>query len=186
MELILAIYVPRSTVEDISYNYTALRSFHTDLVLNTTSDNTRALKLLNLQNNDFFWGFIPSIVEHAPNLVELNLLGLDINYPVNLANSTRLLKINYNHLIVNDLVSLTPRQSLDVLDINSWGKKRTRATDLSNLASLVLGCDRIKLELVKCKVLAPNRARLSLEASGAEIWSTANSCIILKCSSCSL
>ncbi|XP_032457438.1 uncharacterized protein LOC116738643 [Nasonia vitripennis] len=182
VDLIMSIFSPSNVTEAFNFNYSACKVFRTEIIPRVVFLRTNALRTLNLENNDYFKGFVTDIIDNAPNLVELNLLGLDFNYPLLLSNLPQLrsIRINYNYHILNALISAGPKQTFEVLINNTWGKKRTRVINLANLAGVIHACEQIDFKFVNCRINVPTHVRQDLATHGVSLRALGNTVSLLK------
>lgn len=182
VDLLVAVFSSNNSFEVFQINYSIAKQFRTHLIPNMVLNQANSLKDLDLENNDFFKDWIPAIIDHAPNLTELNILGLEFNYLLSLNKVPFLvsLKLNYNQAIEATLVDSVSKNKLDLMINNSRGKKRTRAINLALLKDFIFGCTQISIKFINCKFIALAQTQRALESDGVNFIRSENSITICK------
>lgn len=183
VDLLIAVFSGSNYIEIFHFNYSTLRQFRSHLIPQMSVNQSSHLKILNLENNGHFKNWIPSLINNAPNLIELNLLGLEFDYPLSLntLTSLRSLRLNYNQSIEASLGNITSKFNLDIVVNNSRGKKRTRAINLTYFRDLVLKSSSTSIKFINCKFVALRQSQRAFKSEGILLKESENSVIIYKC-----
>lgn len=182
VELIVAVFSGSNNIEVFHFNYSALKQFRSHLIPRIALNKSTSLRVLNLENNDYFKNCIPSLIDNAPNLMELNLLGLEFDHQLSLNTLSSLcsIKLNYNKFIESLLSNLTSKSSLDIVVNNIRGKKRTRAIKLTNFSDVILKGGSTTIKFINCKFEYFYETQGALKSLGVQFKRSENSITIYK------